>query len=231
MRRLLPEPGDDIEVSEAYAAPLGAHTDRPWVGLCMVASLDGSTVVDGRSGALSSPTDSAVLLQLRTIADAIIVGAGTVRGEGYGAARKAGQRIGVVTLSGDLDYSSPLFESGTGFVITSVEGPSVPVPGIDVLRAGHGSVDLLEAIRRLPEVCGPCAFVQAEGGAALNGALVDADIVDEINLTTSPGVVGGHGPRLSSGAAEHVHRFALEQLAVDEESFLFARWSRRRVGD
>jgi riboflavin biosynthesis pyrimidine reductase len=195
-----------------------------------VASLDGSTVVDGRSGGLSSPTDSAVLLALRSIADAIIVGAGTVRDEGYGAPRKAGQRIGVVTSSGVLDYSGELFESGSGFVITPVDGPSVPLPDRDVLRVGHGRVDLAEAIRRLPEVCGPCSFVQAEGGAALNGALVDADVIDEINLTTSPGVVGGRGPRLTAGAAGHLHRFDLEQLAVDDESFLFTRWSRRRAG-
>ena len=66
----------------------------------MVASIDGSTVVGGNSAGLSSPTDTAVLAQLRAIADVIVVGAGTVRDEGYGPPRKQGQRIGVVTRIG-----------------------------------------------------------------------------------------------------------------------------------
>ena len=72
---------------------------RPWVGICMVASLDGATVVEGRSGGLSNPQDAAVLARLREAADVIIVGAATVRQESYGPPRKAGQRIGVVTAT------------------------------------------------------------------------------------------------------------------------------------
>ena len=73
-----------------------------------------------------------------------------------------------------------------------------------------------------------CAVVQAEGGAILNGALLDADVIDEINLTTSAAAVGGNGPRLASVAGDHRQRFDLAQLAIDDESFLYARWLRRR---
>ena len=97
MRRLLPEPADDISVDEAYSFALGDRPGRPWVGLCMVASIDGSTVVGGNSAGLSSDTDTAVLGRLRRLADVIVVGAGTVRDEGYGAPRKPGQRVGVIT--------------------------------------------------------------------------------------------------------------------------------------
>ncbi len=62
----------------------------------------------------------------------------------------------------------------------------------------------------------------------LNGALFDADVIDEINLTTSPVAVGGTGPRLAAGADDLAHRFDLAQLAIDHRSFLFARWLRRR---
>ena len=106
----------------------------------MIASLDGTTVVDGRSGALGNPTDARVLGALRRAADAVLVGAGTVRAEGYGparptaatrAARRArGQdevpRIAVVTRSLDLDLSTPLFtepEAPT-IVITSASAES-----------------------------------------------------------------------------------------------------------
>ncbi len=227
MRRLLPEPADDISVDAAYSAPLGVHPDRPWVGLCMVSSIDGSTAVDGVSAGLSSPTDTAVLWRLRHLADVIVVGAGTARDEGYGPPRKEGQRIGVVTRAGRIDLGSALFTSGAGFLITT-EDATFDTKGIDVIRAGVESVDLGEAVRRLVQLVPVCSVVQAEGGARLNSALLDADVIDEINLTTSAAAVGGDGPRLASGAADHQHRFDLRQLAIDEESFLYTRWLRRR---
>jgi riboflavin biosynthesis pyrimidine reductase len=228
MRRLLPEPADDITVDEAYRSPLRTRSDRPWVGLCMVASIDGSTAVDGTSAKLSSPTDSAVLNRLRQLADVIVVGAGTVRDEGYGAPRKAGQRVGVVSLSGELDYRSELFTSGAGFVI-SREGGAPDVPdGIDVLRSGTDDVDLAGVLSALAGLVGSADFVQVEGGAALNGAFFAADLIDEINLTTSPAAFGGPGPRLTSGSPTHSHRYDVAQLAIDDEAFVYTRWLRRR---
>jgi len=228
MRRLLPDPADDLAVETIYTSPLGRHIDRPWVSLSMVASIDGSTVVDGRSGDLSSQTDSAVLAQLRALADVIVVGAGTVRQEGYGPPRKPGQRIGVITSSGDVDTTAELFTSGAGFLISPEDADHIDPTGIDVLRAGNGSVDLARAIELLARMVGECALVQAEGGAALNGMLAEADVLDELNITTSPATVGGDGRRLTSGAAAHVHRYDLAQLAVDDEQFLYSRWLRRR---
>lgn len=226
MRRLLPDPVDDITVEEAYGAPLGVVDGRPWVGICMVASIDGSIAVDGTSAQLSSPTDTAVLAQLRRTADAILVGAGTVRDEGYGPPQKSGQRIGVVTNSGRLDYDSELFTCGAAFVVT---GGDFDVPDhVDVLRAGRGDVDLAEALRLFPQFAGDCGFVQAEGGAALNGALLDADVVDEINLNTSPAVFGADGPRLTNGAPAMTRRFEVAQLGIDDEDFVYTRWLRRR---
>jgi riboflavin biosynthesis pyrimidine reductase len=233
MRRLFPTPSAESaesEVGEAYATPLGSHTDRPWIGLCMVASIDGSTVVDGRSSGLSSANDSKVLLQLRSIADVIIVGAGTVRGEGYGPPKKRDQRIGVVTngrSSGtSIDTSTDLFASGQGFVITTESADFVD-RGVDVIRVGATTVDLVAAVKRIPAICERCDFIQAEGGATLNGALADADLLDELNVTTSPAIVGGDGRRLVSTSAEFALRFELAQLAVDEASFVFSRWRRR----
>jgi riboflavin biosynthesis pyrimidine reductase len=228
MRRLLPEPADDVSVDSAYGAPIGSAEGRPWVGLCMVASIDGSTVVGGDSAPLSNPTDTAVLMQLRRLADVIVVGAQTVRDEGYGTPRKRGQRIGVVSASGRLDFGAELFTSGAGFVITSATG-APEVPGhVEVLRTGDERVDFPVAIRRLSSIVGTCRYVQVEGGAALNGALFDADVIDEINVTTSPATFGGDGPRLASGSPAHAHRFEVAQLAIDDQSFVYTRWLRRR---
>jgi riboflavin biosynthesis pyrimidine reductase len=226
MQRLFPTPLIECTVDEAYAAPLGTRANRPWIGLCMVASIDGSTVTDGRSSGLSSATDSGVLLQLRSVADVIIVGASTVRGEGYGPPKKPGQRIGVVTGRGSIDTSTDLFTSGSGFVITTEEADLVD-RGVDVIRAGTTTVDLVDAVGQIPSICVRCDFIQAEGGSMLNGALADADLLDELNLTTSPGMIGGGGPRLTSTATDLAHRFDLIQLGIDEDSFVFSRWRRR----
>ena len=223
-RRVFPDFADTT-ITAAYAAPLEQPTDRSWVGLCMVSSIDGSTVVDGRSTELSSANDLAVLLGLRAIADVIIVGAGTVRGEGYGPPDVAGQRIGVVTASGDVDTSLPLFTSGAGFLITTEHAE---VGNADAIRSGSATVDLRAAVERLGEIHPAPRFVQVEGGALLNGAMLDGDLFDEINLTTSPLCVGGSGPRLTTGASDLAQRFELTQMVIDDHSFVFTRWKRRR---
>lgn len=227
IRRVFPDSADTT-IAEAYATPLEAPTGRPWVGLCMVGSIDGSTVVDGRSTGLSSANDLALLLRLRRIADVIIVGAGTVRGEGYGPPDLPEQRIGVVTASGNVDTSLPLFTSGAGFLLTT-DGAAIDDGGdVDVIRAGTDHVDLRAAFGRLGEIHPHPRFVQVEGGAILNGTMLDADLFDEINLTTSPLCVGGDGPRLAAGAADLAQRFELAQMVVDDESFVFSRWKRDR---
>jgi riboflavin biosynthesis pyrimidine reductase len=226
LRRIFPEPATDVTVRECYDLTRPRLDDRPWLALCMVTSLDGSTVVDGRSGALSNAHDSEIVLALRDAADVIVVGAGTARAEGYGAPRKRGQRVGVVSNSARVDASSALFESGAGFLIVP---ESAPATQVDTIRAGASSVDLGLALRRLDEVVADVAFAHVEGGPQLNGALVGDDLIDELNLTMSPRLVGGVGPRVTVGGIDVASDFELAHLVVDEESFLFSRWLRRRA--
>src|SRR5829696_3507383 len=61
-----------------------APADRPFVYLNMVATVDGRAAIKGRSDALGSPTDTLLLTELRTLADAVLIGTGTLRAEGYG---------------------------------------------------------------------------------------------------------------------------------------------------
>jgi 5-amino-6-(5-phosphoribosylamino)uracil reductase len=71
----------------------------------------------------------------------------------------------------------------------------------------------------------PGTFVQCEGGATLNAAMFEADLIDEINLTVSPQVCGGNGPRLADGAGDLIRRFQLAQVC-EEDGFLFTRYVR-----
>jgi len=185
----------------------------------MVASIDGSTVIDSNSRALSSKTDQEVLLTLRDLADVLLVGAATVRIEGYGPPRKAGQRVGVVSRTGDVDVTSPLFTSGAGFLIIPEDAPATSVESV---RAGIGQVDFAGALGQLT-----ADFVQAEGGAQLNGALSTADVIDEINLTISPQLAGGDGPRVTSGSVQMSRRMRLAHV-LEDDGFLFTRYVRAR---
>jgi riboflavin biosynthesis pyrimidine reductase len=217
LRRLHPPSNDElVSVRDAYSGPRQRTAARPWVGLCMVSSVDGSTVIDDRSAALSSPTDTEVLLTLRSLADVILVGASTVRIEGYGPP-SSGARVGVVSRTGHIALDTPLFTSGAGFLVLPIDAPPVPVPSV---RAGNGTVDLASALGLID-----ANFVQCEGGAALNAAMFAADVVDELNLTVSPQIAGGSGPRLLAGAPPLATPLQLFEL-YEFESFLFTRYRR-----
>jgi len=185
----------------------------------MVSGLDGSTVVDRNSRGLSNATDQQLLITLRSFADVILVGAGTVRAEGYGPPKVPGQRIAVVSQSGHFDFDSPLFASGKALLVLPQDAPGVPVPSV---RAGVGSVDIVAALGQLD-----AEVVQAEGGATLNGLLAAADVIDELNLSISPQMNGGAGPRLTSGAPALSHRMELAHV-LEDDSFLFTRYLRSR---
>jgi riboflavin biosynthesis pyrimidine reductase len=247
VRRLWPDPSDiaDIDALVATEARF-APQDRPWLLVNMVASLDGAIAVDGRSGHLGGPDDKLVFHALRAIADVVMAGAGTVRAERYGPARPTepqriarrarGQddvpTIAVVTRSLDLDLSSSLFttEGPTPIVITCDASPAdrrrQVAEHADVIVAGHDDVDLTVA---LEELAGRGAgVVTCEGGPRLNGDLIAADLVDEWDLTVSPGLVGDGGGRAAAGPTPDVPRsFHLDRL-LEGGGLLLGRWVRDR---
>lgn len=221
VRRLFPSPAIDTTVAEAYGVKRERHQhDRPWIGLCMVMSIDGSTVVNGNSQALSGPADQGVLLGLRQLADVIVVGAATIRQESYGPPSKPGLTVGVVTRTGDLDLETELFTSGAGFLILP-ENVHIANESVRCVRAGHGTVDLPAAMRQLQGT-----FVQLEGGPGLNASMFAADLVDEINVTISPLIVGGTGPRLANGTADLLKRYDIAHV-IEDDGFLFVRYVHR----
>ena len=187
------------------------------VEICMITTPDGAIDVNGRSGPLGGPPDQQRLGQLRRQASVILVGAGTVKAEHYGPPSRSDLRIGVVTRTCNLDFASPLFASGAGFIVTTLDAPSVPV---DSVRAGTHTIDFGRIIEQLPH-----GTIHVEGGPMLNAALCDADVVDALNLTIAPHLVGARGDALT--AAPHAPQQF--ELATTElvEGFVFLRYERR----
>lgn len=85
MRRLLPEPGETSvsEQLEAYRPWEEEREGRPFVAMNFAATLDGRATIGGVSGPIGSETDTAMLSGLRKRFDAVMIGAGTMRAEGY----------------------------------------------------------------------------------------------------------------------------------------------------
>ncbi len=188
----------------------------------MVMSIDGSTVVEGKSTLLSNPSDRDVLIALRSAADTIVVGAGTVRQDMYDVPSKKGLRVGVVTRTGSMNLDTDLFRSGAGFLIMP-EDTKAPVTNfeIEIVRAGQGSVDLTKAMSLLPG-----SFIQLEGGALLNASMFAANLVDEINLTISPMVTGADSPRLANGAPPLHSDYQVAHI-LEDVGYLFIRYLRK----
>ena len=234
-------------VTDAYLADARGHNDgTPWVMLNMIGSVDGAIAVDGLSGGLGNDADLAVFKTLRSLADVVLVAAGTARAEKYkvpsvddalAAGRKdRGQTeapvIAVVTRSLSLDLDGPLFASPSyrPVVVTVTDAPAdrrAQVAEVaDVVTAGTGDVDLTKAIGQLAERHG--AIVLAEGGPTLNGLLAYEDVLDELSLTVSPLLVGGTvGRMINNGPSHEPRRFQLDRAAT-AGGLLFTRYLRRR---
>lgn len=223
MRQLLPTTSDTLNLLEIYGAPRSRHSSgRPSIGLCMVISIDGSTVVEGKSTLLSNPADRDVLIALRSAAETIVVGAGTIREEMYEVPSKKGLRVGVVTRTGKMDLNTNLFKSGVGFLIMPEDAKQPDTEfDLEIVRAGKGNVDLQLAMSQLPG-----SFVQLEGGALLNASMFAANLVDEINLTISPMVTGADSPRLANGAPPLHSDYEVAHI-LEDNGFMFIRYLRK----
>lgn len=239
MRQLLPEVLEDVDPEHLYAADARpAPHGRPWVLVNMVASVDGATAVDGVSGPLGGPADKRVFRAIRGVADAIVVGAGTVRAEGYGPPRPAGgrrpPRLAVVTASADLDPGLRLFADADPadappIVLTTATAPRRRIDPLrnvaEVVVAGDERVDLAVALAELADRGVEVAL--SEGGPTLNGQLVAADLVDEWCATLSPSLVSGTSSRAARGPTppDGLLRLRLDRLLV-EDDLCFARYVR-----
>lgn len=251
MRRLLPDPAgpvDPVDLDAAYVTPLRPRpAERPWVLLDMIASVDGATKADGVTASLGGPGDKAVFRALRACADVILVGAETVRAEGYGpprtgdaerAARVArGQaewpRIAVVSGRLDLDWSSSLFTASPSrpLVITGVGADAERLAAAEAVAdvvvtdgGGAGRADLGAA---LAELGGRGAdVVVCEGGPVLNGLLVDHDLVDEVCLSLSPSLLGGGSHRIAAGHGGGQQRPMRLIHVLEDDELVFLRYVR-----
>src|SRR5215213_629273 len=112
-------------VEEHVALPDVRPTDRAFVRLNMISSVDGGTAVEGVSGGLGNRDDHAVFAALRAHADGVVVGLGTVVAEHYKVPDPPQLQLYVVSDTNDLTGAEELFASGRATLVASSQvGPA-----------------------------------------------------------------------------------------------------------
>lgn len=232
LRPLFPAPGAaiDTEAPDArdaltawYAPPPG-----PWLRLNLIASVDGSARdATGTSEGLSSRADRAVLGAIRATSDTVLVGAATMRAEGSLAPKHA--HLTILTRGGDFTGTELRTGIAPGRIL--IAGPPASeatarrtFPGpFDFLPLADeaGSIPVDRLIRALRD--SGRERVVCEGGPEIAAQLLDAGLVDEICLSTSPVLLGGGFPVLGS-AARPPRSVELTALLADNAGGLYARW-------
>lgn len=198
------------QIGDLYAdLSLGTPLDgRPYVAINMAATIDGKIVTGERDEAvmdLGSKVDHEAMRRIEAAADAVMIGAGTLRAT-KGLWYPTRLRRYVVTASGDLPRDGRFFSDAPDRAhVLASGGNDLDWPAVLAsMRKDHGVERLL-----------------VEGGSEVNASLLAADLVDELFLTIAPKVKLGRGVPTYAGGDP-----------LPRESLLrFALVSERRIGD
>ncbi len=235
MRQLIPA-DRDVDLLTAYAQP------APGIRVNFVSSADGAATVDGRSAGLSGEADKSVFRVLRAISDVVLVGAGTVRTEGYGPVRLPPELQGwrqaqglppeppLAVVSGSLDL-----DPGSRVLADATVRP--------IVLTGPDASERRQSLSAVADVIvgdSPAAWVGqltergltrilCEGGPRLFGSLLSESLVDELCLTVAPLLARQQAPAIAeqAGGERPLPLVLVHVLSAD--GFLFLRYTVRRT--
>ena len=208
--RLYPPPAQELQPEGIYGdlelPPSGrtGASPRPYAVINMVSSVDGKASAGGGSSGIGDQTDRRVMRTLRSKADAVMIGANTLRAEklslGLDEIAPGPQPLAVIaTKTGDLPLESNLIvgECQEILIVTTQDAPK----NLDrhlcgtarVLRApatNSGDINLAELLEVLK---GEYAIevLLVEGGPNLSHALISQNLAHELFLTLAPKLLGG----------------------------------------
>ncbi|HET8987016.1 MAG TPA: dihydrofolate reductase family protein [Humibacillus sp.] len=240
----VPAPADLDALGDTALYAVYAPPREPWLRANMVTTLDGSaTGADGRSGGINTEADHVVFELVRAQSHAVVVGAGTLRDEGYSPLgvddRWRGLRQGdglppalplvAVSNRGQVPPRLAGYDDGSVFLATSASAP-----GLDDARSSLGDQHVIvcgdESVDpgQLVEALGRRGWTRllTEGGPSWLSTLVAAGLLDELCLTVAPTLVGGDHPRPLSGPDVTVD-LDLHTL-LEQDGTLLGRWLTRR---
>jgi riboflavin biosynthesis pyrimidine reductase len=220
----------------------------PWVRANFIASLDGAATHEGHTRGLNNADDKRVFDLLRMLCDVVLVGAGTVRAEGYGDLgidrKAAAWRVGhglpaeptlaVVSARLSLSPDMAAFARAPVRPIIFTLERSTPEKRralssvADVVPCGGTALDCRAMLAAL--AARGLRQVLCEGGPHLFGTLIAADCVDELCLTLSPMLENGSAGRIVAGAAQTTRSMRLGH-AISVGDMLMLRYERAATPD
>lgn len=187
-----------------------ARDGAPRVVGAMIASLDGHATIDGRAGGLGNPADRALLRELRTAADALLVGRNTLTTERYATLldpdqqewRVAGGRsaqplVATISRRWALLADVPLLSEGDVEILVYTDDPGAAslagaqLVGLDPFTPAAAVADLASNHGARLIVC--------EGGPSLLHDLAADGTMTDLVLTVAPLLVAGDGPSVLTG--------------------------------
>ncbi|MHA2789121.1 dihydrofolate reductase family protein [Corynebacterium sp. S7] len=224
--------------TRAYYSPaeLIGSSEPTEVRAVAIATLAGAIATDGTTQSLGNQTDTDLLLGLRSWSDCILVGANTVRAEGYGPS--------------DTPFAIPSkslrFDLGSSFFTEARHSPLILVPrtslddealaprrealreaGATLADAGDGTAqEWLEILRARG-----FGRITCEGGPGIFSMLFDADLVDLFHFTLEPLLHSDSASRLIAPRPDgraYARRMHLEDARATDDSLLFLRYRRVR---
>jgi len=249
MEQLFPPSQNPIALEDVYRDLTFPEPpdDRPYTLLNFVSTLDGQITL-GDTGArdIGSAVDHRLMRRLRTVADGLLHGAGTIRFDNFPpivppnlvpermARGLSEQPLGVaVTASGDLDPGLRYFSARPPVIFTTEPRAAALQARFgaraSVVGVGVGPVDLTAVLGVLRRRYG-VRILLSEGGPKLAHGLIAAGLVDELFLTLAPklGSDGGalrllEGPRF---LPPNVPRLTLAHV-LHHDGELFLRYTLR----
>jgi len=210
-------------------------TALPFVTLKAAVTLDGRIAVqEGKPTPITSAESLARGMLLRHRADAILTGIGTLLADNprmtdrTGEPRRRGLLRVVVDSHLGIPLRSKLVQSADNDVaVFTVQRETAPKfralsrAGVEVIRVrpARGRVDLNSVLRELGRR--QIMSLQVEGGAELNGALLEQRLVDKMVLFYSPRIMGTCGVPVARMSAKWFARssqlsnFELQKYGAD----------------
>ncbi len=234
---------------------------RPYVLVNMAMTADGKIdTVEGLGARISGAADTARVDRLRAASDAVMVGGRTLLAEDprltvrdtalldervHQGRPAQPVKVGVITRiarSGDgapaLPSPSRFLEDGGGQVIVATTTRTAPAD-VDWLRGRGGHVivhdatrvDLARLLAELHER--GIERLMVEGGSTLVAALLDAGLVDELQLAVAPLLFGGREAPTPVGGdgrrREEAIRLSLLETSIDDDGDVILRYAVERA--
>ena len=183
---------------------------KPHASLIMAVSLDGKiSTRDGAGPRFASEADAIRLREVRSHADAILVGAGTIIADDptfteHGKYKELRIQRGlasnpikvVVSGSGNVPETARMFQpnGAPALVFTTERIAANRLASLQQVAEVHCVGETTVNFRRVVEILGEVYQVEQlliEGGGQVNFDVFQAGLIDEIYLTLCPKIIGG----------------------------------------